>query len=45
MAGYKLISADSHIVEPPDMYTARIEPKFHERAPRIERRKTTAGRE
>jgi predicted TIM-barrel fold metal-dependent hydrolase len=45
MAGYKLISADSHIVEPPDMYTTRIEPKFRDRAPRMERRKTPAGRE
>ena len=45
MAGYKLISADSHIVEPPDMYTNRIEPKFRDRAPRMERRKTPAGRE
>ncbi len=24
MAEYKLISADSHIVEPPDMYTSRF---------------------
>ena len=40
MAAYKLISADSHIVEPPDMYTSRIEPRFRERAPRMERRKT-----
>jgi len=45
MAGYKLISADSHIVEPPDMYATRIEPKFRDRAPRMERRKTAAGRE
>ena len=45
MAAFKVISADSHIVEPPDMYTARIEPKFRDRAPRIERRKTPAGRE
>ncbi len=45
MAGYKLISADSHIVEPPDMYTSRIEPKFRDRAPRMERRKTPTGRE
>jgi len=45
MAAYKVISADSHIVEPPDMYTSRIEPKFRERAPRIERHKTPAGRE
>jgi predicted TIM-barrel fold metal-dependent hydrolase len=45
MAGYKLISADSHIVEPPDMYSTRIEPKFRDRAPRMERRKTEAGRD
>jgi predicted TIM-barrel fold metal-dependent hydrolase len=45
MAAFKVISADSHIVEPPDMYTSRIEPKFRERAPRIERHKTPAGRE
>ena len=45
MAEYKLISADSHIVEPPDMYTGRIEPRYRERAPRMERRKTPAGRE
>ena len=45
MAEYKLISADSHIVEPPDMYTGRIEPRFRDRAPRIKRRKTPASRE
>ena len=45
MAAFKVISADSHIVEPPDMYTSRIEPKFRDRAPRIERRKTPTGRE
>jgi len=45
MTAYKLISADSHIVEPPDMYTDRIEPKFRDRAPRMERRKTPSGRE
>jgi predicted TIM-barrel fold metal-dependent hydrolase len=45
MAAYKLISADSHIVEPPDMYASRIEPKFRDRAPKMERRKTEAGRE
>jgi hypothetical protein len=43
MAGYKLISADSHIVEPPDMYAGRIEPKFRARAPKMERRKTPNG--
>lgn len=45
MAAYKLISADSHIVEPPDMYATRIAPKFRDRAPKMERRKTEAGRE
>ena len=45
MANFKMISADSHIVEPPDMYADRIDPKLRDRAPRMERRKTPAGRE
>ena len=45
MANYKIISADSHIVEPPDMYTERFDPKLRDKAPRMERRKTPAGRE
>jgi len=45
MTEYKLISADSHIVEPPDMYTGRIEPRFRDRAPKMERRTTPGGRE
>ena len=45
MANFKMISANSHIVEPPDMYTERIDPKLRDRAPRMERRKTPAGRE
>ncbi len=45
MAAYKIISADSHIVEPPDMYTSRIEPKYRDRAPRMQRRQTPAGRD
>lgn len=45
MAAYKLISSDSHIVEPPDMYTNRIEPKYRDRAPRMERRQTPSGRD
>src|SRR5919112_224182 len=45
MANFKMISADSHIVEPPDLYTDRIDPKLRNRAPRMERRKTPAGRE
>ena len=44
MLTHKLISADSHIVEPPDLYTTRIEPKFRERAPRLERLQTPTGR-
>jgi predicted TIM-barrel fold metal-dependent hydrolase len=45
MRAYKLISADSHIVEPPDLYETRIEPKFRDRAPRMERHRTRMGRE
>lgn len=45
MAAYKLISGDSHIVEPPDMYTSRIASKYRDRAPRIERRKTPSGQD
>ncbi|MBL4888456.1 MAG: amidohydrolase family protein, partial [Candidatus Lindowbacteria bacterium] len=35
--GFGLISADSHIVEPPDCYTKYIDPKFRDRAPTVER--------
>ncbi len=45
MADYKLISGDSHIVEPPDMYTSRIASAYRARAPRIERRQTPSGRD
>jgi predicted TIM-barrel fold metal-dependent hydrolase len=45
MSGYNVISADSHIVEPPDLYESRIEPKFRSRAPRIERHRTRTGQE
>jgi predicted TIM-barrel fold metal-dependent hydrolase len=45
MPAYKLISADSHIVEPPDLYSSRIDARFRDRAPRMERRRTPAGRE
>ena len=34
---YPIISADSHITEPPDTYSKHIEPKFRDRAPRVER--------
>ena len=45
MAAFNLISADSHIVEPPDLYATRIEPKFRDAAPRLERHRTRQGRE
>ena len=32
---FKLVSADSHIVEPPDLWVDRIDRKFRDRAPRI----------
>lgn len=34
-ATHKVISADSHIVEPPDLFTECIDPKFRDRAPRV----------
>ena len=37
MAGYRIISSDSHVMEPPDLWTSRAEPKFMDRAPRIVR--------
>ena len=33
--GVWMISADSHVTEPPDCYVARIERKYRERAPRM----------
>ena len=30
-----VISADSHVCEPPDCYSARIDKKFKDRAPRM----------
>ena len=45
MSSYNVISADSHIVEPPDLYESRIDPKFRSRAPRIERHRTRTGQE
>ena len=38
MAFERLISADSHIVEPPDLWQTRIDSKFRDRAPRVVRR-------
>lgn len=38
MAGYRVISSDSHVIEPRDLWSTRIDPKFRDRAPRVERR-------
>ena len=37
MSGYRVISSDDHVVEPPDLWTSRIEPKFRDRSPRLVR--------
>ena len=38
MADELIISSDSHVFEPPDLWTTRIDAAFRARAPRIERR-------
>ena len=35
MALNKLISADSHVIEPPDVWTERMDTEFRDRAPRL----------
>ena len=35
MSDYKVISSDSHVVEPPDLWINRIDSRFKERAPRL----------
>ena len=37
MADYRIISGDSHVVEPPDLWETRIEPRFRDQAPRLVR--------
>ena len=37
MANYRVISADSHVFEPPDLWTERVEPNLRSRAPYIVR--------
>src|SRR5438128_11099186 len=34
---YRLISADSHVNEPPDLWVSRVPAALRDRAPRIER--------
>ena len=38
MANYRVISSDSHIFEPADLWTSRIEAKYKDRAPRMAHR-------
>ena len=33
---YFVVSADCHVLEPPDLWERRIEPKFRHRLPRME---------
>jgi hypothetical protein len=33
---YPIISADSHITEPPTMYRDHIDPRFRDRAPHVQ---------
>jgi enoyl-CoA hydratase/carnithine racemase len=35
MPEYKLISADSHVSEPPDLWSSRVDKKYRERAPQL----------
>src|SRR4029077_18325801 len=35
MPEYKLISADSHVNEPPDLWATRVDKKYRERAPQL----------
>ena len=37
MPGYRIISSDNHVFEPPDLWTSRIDSKFKDRAPVIRR--------
>jgi predicted TIM-barrel fold metal-dependent hydrolase len=45
MAGDRLISANSHVIEPPNTYLRGFDPHLRGRAPRIERRRTPIGQE
>ena len=42
---YRIVSADSHFVEPPDLFTSRVPAKFRDRAPRTQFGALAAGME
>ena len=35
MASFRVISSDSHVFEPPDLWTSRLEPRSRDRAPQV----------
>ena len=41
MSTYRLISSDSHIFEPPDLWEKWIEPKYRDRAPYVKSEEET----
>ena len=43
MSEYKIISADTHIVEPPDLFEERMDHRFRDRAPRLNVAKNEDG--
>src|SRR5258708_34195283 len=38
MQSQRILSADSHVIEPADVWTSRIEKRFLDRAPRVVKR-------
>ena len=36
MSALRLVSADSHVNEPPEMFGERLDARFRDRAPRVE---------
>ncbi len=45
MINHKIISGDTHVVEPPDLYASRMSGKLRARAPYVKRLKTPEGKE
>ena len=35
MSGYRVVSSDDHVIEPPDLWTSRAEPQYKDRVARI----------
>ena len=43
MATYRLISSDSHVYEPQDLWTSRMSAQFQDRAPASSLRRMATG--